>query len=391
MSLAPYRTLVFRSAAELCSWAPAWDDLWRRSEVATPRARAPIVAEWLDKFAGRRRIRILAVELNGRLVAALPLVSKRIAGVVQVLTLPVNDWAMCGELLLDQDADPASVLAPLVSWLTQPGTPILWLDYLPLQTQRWQAFLAASQRAGLCQAMRQQFDVGVVDIERTWSAYAAEYPKRGRRNRQRQAKALEQAGGAELHLLNAIAPGDAPALVRRGFEVERRSWKGSEQSSVLQHPAALSYYSAEARQLAEWGLLELSFLEHQDRPIAFQYGFQAKGTYFIPKVGYDQEFAKFAPGVQLMQQILRRQHEETSCHRVDFNGPLSDWTRDFATETYPLSRFVGARNCLSHHLVMQAYDRLLPKFRRALSSRNTAASPPSAEGSIEVSPPRGNA
>ena len=137
------------SPVALRAVAAAWDDLWQRSDVTLPTVRAGLVAQWIECFAPRARVRGLLVwEDDGsrvqgpgfreegekgrkgeeetplspspflpffpspfpatrhappatRLVAALALAGRRAKGVLPVGDLPSNYWSASGELLLD--------------------------------------------------------------------------------------------------------------------------------------------------------------------------------------------------------------------------------------------------------------------------------------------------
>src|SRR5437016_566781 len=104
-----------RTTSELRSMAAAWDDLWLRCETSRPMARAALVAHWVDHFARRRPFQALAVEENGKLVAALPLVTRRVKGLLKVAALPTNAWAGQGDLLLDPAADQSAALEMLLA------------------------------------------------------------------------------------------------------------------------------------------------------------------------------------------------------------------------------------------------------------------------------------
>ncbi len=51
--MAAPRVLQFDSLAALRAAAPAWDDLWRRSAVAMPIARAEPIAQYVEQFGHR--------------------------------------------------------------------------------------------------------------------------------------------------------------------------------------------------------------------------------------------------------------------------------------------------------------------------------------------------
>jgi CelD/BcsL family acetyltransferase involved in cellulose biosynthesis len=61
--------------------------------------------------------------------------------------------------------------------------------------------------------------------------------------------------------------------------------------------------------VAEWaagqGWLRLWFLRLDGTPIAFAYGLEHDGVYFSLKVGFDPGYARFGPGIVLMQDRIR--------------------------------------------------------------------------------------
>ena len=79
--------------------------------------------------------------------------------------------------------------------------------------------------------------------------------------------------------------------MRRAFEIEDRGWKATQGTSVLRSPRVFEYFCRQARQLAQWDQLELTFLKLAGQPIAFEFGNRSKRTYFSPKVGFDENFS----------------------------------------------------------------------------------------------------
>src|SRR3972149_5293608 len=102
--MSEFHLVHLTSAAALRNAATAWDDLWWRSDVTLPTVRAELLAQWLEQFGGKAEFHALAVESGGHWVAALPLVSRRIAGVIRAGSLPCNPWLPCGDLLIDPTA-----------------------------------------------------------------------------------------------------------------------------------------------------------------------------------------------------------------------------------------------------------------------------------------------
>ena len=352
---APFTVREFHRVGELRAAAGAWDDLWRRAESAAPLTRAELLAQWLDEFAPMATWRCLAVEEAGQLVAALPLVGRRVTRLVELGTVPSNPWCVCGDLLVDPEADVPAVMDALVNAVNRRPWPLLWLTPIPLAAARWQAFAAALKRAEMPFATQTNYSIGEIQIVRDWPAYEASWTSKHRRQMRKVLRLARRDGSLELKVYDRFQGDELEQALRHGFAIENRSWKGQSGTSVLRTPGMFDLYHCQARQLAEWGQLQLAFLEHAGREIAFEYGFCAKRTYFSAKVGYDSAFAAYCPGQLLRLLLLKRFHDEAEVARFDFWGPLSQATSQWADSAYPVGRLVVSRRRLAAKLSFQAF------------------------------------
>jgi CelD/BcsL family acetyltransferase involved in cellulose biosynthesis len=117
------------------------------------------------------------------------------------------------------------------------------------------------------------------------------------------------------------------------------------------------FYLRQAVEIAQAGELELVFLRHQGRAIAFEYGWVIDGIYFSPKVGYDETYARLSPG-----QLLRYLHLEQSFSRrdsraIDFLGPLSEATAKWSTNSYSVGSVVASSGTLPSRFLLWTYRR----------------------------------
>ena len=354
----------FGSTDALRSAAGAWDDLWFRSDVHAPTVRALCVAHWVAQFAPAATFRALSVEGgDGRLLAALPLVGCRMKRIVRVGMLPANDWTASGDLLLDPACDTAAVLDLLVAGLRRLPWKLLLLRGIDGESARWMAFREALRRAGLSDHFKPVTQIPQVEIGDDWDRYLQSLKGDHRRSRLRYARKLDEAGGATLRV-ETPGPDEVEELLRRGFEVEDRSWKGAAGTSVLRTAGMFDHYLAEARQIAHWGQLELVFLEHRGRPIAFDYGWRSRGTHFTPKLGYDDAFRRFGPGQTLLMHLLERLHADADCKLLDFWGPLADWHNGWATRTYQTGRLAVVVSAGISPVLFRTFVRWQPRVAR---------------------------
>jgi len=350
------RLIHLNSLDELRAAAGAWDDLWRRSDVAVPTARAELVAQWVEQFAPGARFRAVAVEDQGQWVAALPLVGRRIKRIIAAGTMPSNQWSASGELLLDPTADPEPVSSALVAGMRQLPWPVLWLDDTAVHSRRWQSLLAALDHAGVPWRWRMQMEIGRLEIDHDWAAYQGRWSRKHRQQMARHARRLAEHGDVRFQLFSDLRADEVADRLLRGFEVEDRGWKGEAGTSVLRTPGMLEFFQRQARQLAAWGHLDLAWLECGADVVAFAYGFSGKGVYFSYKVGYDPRYAAYGPGQLLRHFLLERLFSDPRRLAVDYMPP-SEAHLKWRPALYPVGRLVVAlRGVLGRMLVRAIPD-----------------------------------
>jgi CelD/BcsL family acetyltransferase involved in cellulose biosynthesis len=196
-------------------------------------------------------------------------------------------------------------------------------------------------------------------------------------------KRAEDQGSLTLTIHKPTTPDDIERLLQVGFEVEDRSWKGREGTSVLKSPIQHRYLRQQALLLAELGHLELVFLEFDGKPIAFEYGLSSKAAYFSPKVGYDEEYSHLSPGQLLRLKMMERFFADPARRNWDFLGPLVEATERWTTGAYTIERLLVATGGMSGELVLRAYRDWWPAVRRMRDgwrAKKTAARPESRAG-----------
>ncbi|MGD0381932.1 MAG: GNAT family N-acetyltransferase [Thermoguttaceae bacterium] len=386
--MARQRIIHLKSIDDLRSAAQAWDDLWWRSEVALPTARAELLALWLERFAPRGGFHAFAVEENGRWVAALPLISRRLAGLLSAGTLPCNPWSPCGELLLDPSTDTAASLDAILAAAATVSWQWLWLNDTVVHSPRWRAFVQACDRANAARATHDRYHVARIEITRDWDFFQKNLSRAHRQATNKAARRLNEEGEVSFEMLSHLDPRDVRPWLEKVFEVEDRSWKGLRGSSVLCTPGMFEFFLAQAERLAQWGQLEIAALELEGQAIAVLYGFSAKGVYYAHKIGYDPRFAQFSPGQVMFWHILERLHADGQWQAVDCIGPLTEALARWRPATYTIGRVVVAPRRLVGRAAMHAYQNWWPAVRRLRKSL-TAKTPEASPADAPVSDPLG--
>ena len=373
-----FEVLHLRSPAEVRESAADWDNLWLRSGVTLPTARAALVAHWVERLAPERQFHTLAVKHNGQWLAALPIVESRLRRLMKVGRLPFNEWSWAGDLLLDPEATP-EILDRLIDAIGELALPMLWFDGVPLEQPHWQQFLDALRRRGIEYQRHERFHIGIVDLTQDWAAYQAGWSGNFRRQMRKMTRRADELGGAALAIHRPNNAAELERLLQLGFEVEDRSWKGRDGTSVLKSPVMHQYLCEQAELLGQMGHLELVFLEFEGKPIAFEYGMLSKRTYFSPKVGYDEAYSHLTPGQLLRLKMMEQFFADPARDTWDFLGPLVEATDRWTTSTYSIERLVVATGGISGRLALRAYRDWWPAVRRLRERCRTSPTPASVD------------
>jgi CelD/BcsL family acetyltransferase involved in cellulose biosynthesis len=358
------RSIYLTSVEQLRAAAADWDDLWWRSETALPTARAEMLAQWIEHFKPRAGFHVLIVAEGQRWVAALPLVSRRVGGLLPAAGLPGNPWMPCGELLLDAATDTAAVLDVLLAEVADLPWQLLWLNEAVPESPRWQALLRACDRAAMTAAYHERFRVGRVTIGRNWEIYQKRLPKSHRQGMARAAKRLACEGDVQYEMRSQLDVSEVEPWLREAFELEDRGWKGAAGTSVLRTPGMFRFFVGQAEQLARWGQLEAATLRLDGRLLAFVHGFRAKGVYFAHKISYDRRLAAFSPGQLLFCHVLEQLHNSSDTWALDFMGPLNQSLSRWRPETYGVGRVAIAPRRWAGRAAMYAYKNWWRRFRQ---------------------------
>lgn len=379
-----FKLIYLRSVAELRAAAPHWDELWYRSDVAAPTARAELIAQWLEQFAPRAAFCGLVVQHGGDFIAALPLVAGGLPR-LRVAGLPANAWGLCGDLLLDPNADLERALQSLVDGLNHLPCSLLRLSPVAYESDRWCRLLAALPYGLIRSHITPIDEVGQVAVQASWHEYQSSWSANHRRQLRKARRRAETAGDLAIEIHRGLQATQLDELFSQVCQIEDRSWKGKAGTSILRSPGMFDWHLRQARRLAGWGQLQLAFLRHRGEAIACEYGYCAKATYYSAKVGYDPEYAQFSPGQLLRSMLLERFHRDR-LHRddaievVDFWGPLTPATAKWCTRIYRVGRITIAPDRPTSRIWLAglaAIDRLKSASRRLASSQIRHASHPS--------------
>ena len=170
-------------------------------------------------------------------------------------------------------------------------------------------------------------------IDGTWEDYERGLSGRVRRDLDRRLRRLEEMGPVRLDVSDGTS--GRAELLAEGFRLEPSGWKAARGTAVTSRENTRRFYEELAVWASENGWLRLSFLRVGEQAVAFQYGFEAGGTYYFLKGGYDPEYRRFAPGKLLLRALLERAFA-TGLRSFDFLGADDPFKLEWSETAYDL-------------------------------------------------------
>lgn len=302
-----------RASWRALSDSPAVGDLFESYEWLAP---------WLDTYWAGGTLAFLYAYEGDTLAGLLPLVRDNDGafGCRGAWSTAVNPHVRRQQLLARGGSD--GPLAAMLDYVrTNHGGPVRFRQ-LPADSLLAATLPEIAMDFGLRTVPWPETSSAVADLSEGWDAYAGSRPRQVRREMARKTRKLETAGGWRFRTLSA--PGDWREAFEALADVERRSWKQAEGTSIANEPGAAAFYERLMRLNGERGRLIVHLLEHDDRPVAHILGLADHDDFLALKTAYDVDERGAAPGAVLMWHAL----EDAAARGFsgfDFLGDSAPW------------------------------------------------------------------
>lgn len=276
-----------RSEQEFLTLEREWDRLVGALERPTPFLLHGWCTEWLRRHGEGCRLAAEIAVADGRLLAALPLVSVRWRGFT-VGRFIGGASAVYADALVAPEA-PAGTVSRLVERASQA------LDYAALQNLPERSNLAAAMRPDQLWLHRHQ-ETARWRLEGGWEeAYRARTSRRTRSLHQRRRRQLAQLGQLDIRV--ARSREELRAALKVACRLHALRWRGRPDRSGFATEAGQGFQRSILDRLAASGIPRITTLHLDGRPIAFIYALVVRDTMFVFRLAFDPEFARYSPGM----------------------------------------------------------------------------------------------
>lgn len=352
--------------------APLDGDLW--VEVTTPRDISSVVAaEWdelalaagspnvfyerwnlftaLEHVAHNVHVELVLVYRRGkdsstkpRLCGLFPLVRDRCA------RLPMSAWKLFShpyaylQTPLMRSGHESPVLAAFVDWAgsLRGGPGILHWSLVDGDGPFTHALADVVNDRGLVNVTIEHRTRALLRRREHWEdAVAAQLSCRHRREMKRQHRRLTELG--ELTVRTLHRGESLPEWQAAFLQLEQSGWKGESGTALAADPKSREYFLALSTAAHQAGQLGMMGLYLDGRPIALRTYLLAgcDGSYAW-KIAYDEEYAKFSPGVQLEIEYVRQFHDDARLQWMDSCA---------TTQHFMINRLWSDRRIVQHVLI----------------------------------------
>ena len=335
--------------AELAGLGLTWTALLGETPGATFFQSLPWLEVYLRHYGEGQRLRVLAVEAQGRTLGIVPMVVRRERtriGSLRVLTYPLDDW---GTFYGPIGPHPTATLLAALRYLKRSRRDwdvidLRWIDADGCDHGRTANAMAF---AGLAGEKHPWAKGSVIDLDGDWEAYIGQRSAKWRKNARTVERRLAERYGVriERYRPRGSAHGEDDPRWDLYGECERvaaASWQGDSASgTTLSHEEIRPFLrdvhvAAVANGAADLGLLSLD-----GRPAAFFSNYVYAGHVFGLRMGFDPEFSSDGVGNALSVFMLRDGFSRGD-RSIDLGAGSVQFKRQWATRmvtSYRLSHY----------------------------------------------------
>jgi CelD/BcsL family acetyltransferase involved in cellulose biosynthesis len=255
---------------------------------------------------------------------------------------------------------------------------LLALDLLPAELPGLAAVEVAAARQGITVSTFDRHARPMIHRRAEPTYFEMSMSGKRRKNLRRQRRHLDDLLMGDLHRVD-WGPNDLarPVAAELFLRLEYSGWKGRAGTAMACSPSDAAFFRLLVDRFGREGLLQLWFLEASGTPVAGQCNLISGDTVFHFKIAYDEDLARFSPGVLLELEMIAEFHEDPRLNHIDSCAAPGSMYESL----YPDSRaLLGALVPLRAPARMMA-PILASALRRR--SRKEAAGAPSSDGEEE--------
>jgi CelD/BcsL family acetyltransferase involved in cellulose biosynthesis len=299
ISTAQWRALSARAAEPNGYYLPEWELAVQAS--ARGRVGASALGAWNDA---------------GNLTGLMPVISMwRACKIPLPVLVSADPYGTLSTPPLDRD-HPEEAAADLLDAARRAGAHALILRDMSLDGAAMKAFTDVLRRDGIVPRVLQSHVRAALDATLDAEELLREGlgPKKLKELR-RQRNRLAENGDVRFEV--ARGPAEVTAAIEIFLTLEASGWKGKRGTALVQHDGDAAFIRRATPDLAATGQCKIVTLRAGETPVASAIVLRHLDRAFYFKLGVDERFSKFSPGVQLTLDLTRHLCADPAIALVD--------------------------------------------------------------------------
>jgi CelD/BcsL family acetyltransferase involved in cellulose biosynthesis len=340
-----------------------WDNLAEKQRSYVPFLCFDWYKIWLEHFLKENQLLILLVYREGILLAIIPFMIKRekFKGLsVRKIELVGNFYSPIRNFILKDidDTEKEKVLLLIFNYLNGAvNWDIIDLNSLPEECFNFKLFCQVIKEDGFKGKEYFCFGNWYLDgINFDGNQYIQSRNSNIRNNLKRYRRSLERIGKLEFIMVTNGSDERIDHFMDHYYIVYHNSWKEKETDAALHRDIA--------KFARDKGWLRLGLLLLENTPIAVQLWLVCKGTAYILKLAYDENYKKFIPGIILSSEMMKYVIDIDRVGEVDYGIGDEPYKKDWTPKRRERKGFLVYNNSIKGNYLALLNNRILPIFNK---------------------------
>jgi CelD/BcsL family acetyltransferase involved in cellulose biosynthesis len=320
---------IITTLEELKSTSTQWHEL--ATQFNSPLLQYEWFASCAEALLHSDELRIVVTHSNGRINGVAPFVLTRTDGPERLEILGARVLGEPVGFLYDSEAS----LQDLTAAILEMRKPLFVKN---LRDDSAEINLLRRQHKGK-HFVRADASSPFISFAGTWDEFLAKMSSNDRNQLRRKQKSLDQKGKVTFEICNPD-PNCVKATLDEFMRVEAAGWKGQQQTALAFDQPLRRFFDTYAREANREGYLRFCLLRVDDKLIAGQIAVLYANRSWLLKVGYDEEWAEYSPGVLLTHEVIRHACQE-GLEGFEFLGRDEHWIHRWTRQVHRYVTFVG--------------------------------------------------
>jgi len=341
-----------------------WNRLVERSDADPIFLSHTWLRTWWECFGRGRRLHVITVWADDRLIGAAPLMATagRFYGLsLRLLESIYNYHTPRFDFPVAERRD--EVYSAVWRELSREDGP--WDAVVLAQAPEESPLVFEMKRRAVCDGwLAGQWTPSpspVIRLDCDYASFLKRLTSKERYNLRRRLSRLQQLGPVQLEEVRDRQR--VREAMKDGLRIEAAAWKGENGTAINSDADVEEFYTRLAERAADAGLLRLYFLRSGDKRIAFNYSFVDRSKIYAVKIGYDPDYHTYSPGHLLLLEIIERACSQ-GIQEYDFLGGDDEWKYMWTSDVHRHEWLFLFRNRLRPRLIYRAKFHLAPRLKR---------------------------